>query len=71
MRLNNNEDSVFKTCLVPLNDFKSLNNFIAAICHSLDLTQNRSCRIYSLTGLRLNDEDLDFVQDGDFLYLEL
>lgn len=50
-----------------MNDYET---FLTSLCNAFQLRTNKDCIIYSLFGIRIDNEDVQFVQDQDFLYLE-
>lgn len=49
---------------------KKLSILLQVICEEFGFNYHRDVRLYNLTGLLIGDEDVDFIQDGDELYLE-
>ena len=42
-----------------------------AICDEMGTHYSRNVSIFNLTGLKIGENDVDFIQDGDNLYLEM
>lgn len=66
----NTSDQPFKEVSVALTEFKKLSILLQVLCDEMKIRFSRDCCLYNLTGLLIQDDDVDFIQDGDELYLE-
>jgi hypothetical protein len=57
----NNQDEQFREVGIPLTDFKKLSTVLQALCEHFKIRYTRDCCIYSLTGLLIQDDDIDFI----------
>lgn len=71
VRLNHDENSTFRAVSVAIQDMKKLSILLQCLCEDFGFNYTRDVRLYNLTGLLIDDEDVDFIQDGDELYLEM
>ena len=49
---------------------KKLESLLMAICDEMGVNYSRNACVFNLTGLRIGENDVDFIQDGDSLYLD-
>lgn len=68
--MNGSTSHHFKEVRVSRSQLQDYDELLAALCQEMKERRSSDCLIFSLYGLTINPEDVEFIQDRDCLYLE-
>ena len=70
VKLNGTLSQNFKEVGMPRHTVEDYDCLLEALCRAMQVRCSRDCVIYSLYGVQIGREDIEFIQDRDSLYLE-